>query len=90
MVQFHSIMSDESKPMEVLEGEITAISDTHTNVVGLVQKLAASQLTLSEAGFESFAKQVGDAFAALSMTADTLQSAMHDAELERNRIRNEA
>ena len=83
-------MSDANKPIETLENEITAITDTHTNVVGLVQKLAASQLALSEAGFGDFSKQVEEAFAALSMSADTLQSAMHDAELERNRIRNEA
>lgn len=82
-------MNDEVQTIETLEDEITAISDTHTNVVGLVQKMASTQVALSDAGFERFSEDVGEAFAALSMAADSLQDTVHDAELERNRIRNE-
>lgn len=82
-------MDDQDQTIETLEDEITAMSDTHTNVVGLVQKMASTQVALSDAGFESFSEDVGEAFAALSMAADSLQETVHDAEIERNRIRNE-
>ncbi len=82
-------MSEETDTIETLEDEITAMSDTHTNVVGLVQKMASTQVALADAGFERFSDDVGEAFAALTMAADSLQDTVHDAELERNKIRNE-
>lgn len=82
-------MSDLEANLAILEEQITAIEDTRNNLVGLVEKMAGTQLALDEAGFPTFSAGVGNAFADLSNAAQQLESIAHDADLERNRIRNE-
>jgi hypothetical protein len=82
-------MADEPRPVEVLEAQMTAISDTHTNLVGLIEKTAGIQAELGSAGFQDFADGVGEPFSAMTMASEALQKILHAVELERNRIRNE-
>ena len=82
-------MPDLEKRLSILEEQITAMQDTRSNLVGLVEKMASTQLALDEAGFATFSAGVGSAFAELSSAAQQLESIAHDADLERNRIRNE-
>jgi hypothetical protein len=81
-------MPDEN--VDALEAQITAVEDTHRNVTGLVEKTAGIQGDLLNAGFTAFSDAVGEPFAALSTAAEKLQALVHDMEIERNRIRNEA
>lgn len=83
-------MSDAKSKLETLESGITAANDTHANLVGLIEKLASMQLALDEAGFKQYAASVGEAFGSLTEAAGCLEQVAHDAELERNRIRNES
>jgi hypothetical protein len=82
-------MSEESKPVDVLEAQITAISDTHTNLAGLIEKLVRVQSELLSAGFPEFSDVIGGPFSAMSTAAEKLQELLHEIEIERNRIRNE-
>ena len=82
-------MSEGSKPVEVLESQITEISDTHTNLVGLIEKATRVQAELLSAGFQEFSDAVGEPFSAMSTAAEKLQELVHTIEIERNRIRNE-
>lgn len=81
---------NDTKTLEILEEEITAINDTHRNLVGLVEKMASTQLALDEAGYREFSTSVGQAFGDLTNAAVCLEQVAHDADLERNRIRNES
>jgi len=82
-------MSGESKPIDVLEAQITAISDTHENLAGLVEKSVRVQSELLDAGFQEFSDAIGEPFSAMSSAAEKLQKLLHNIEIERNRIRNE-
>lgn len=82
-------MSEESNPVDVLEAQITAISDTHSNLAGLIEKAARIQSELLSAGFQEFSDAIGEPFSAMSTAADKLQKLVHSVEIERNRIRNE-
>lgn len=84
-------MADESNTpsIEVLETQLGAVSDTNTNLRGLIEKIARIQTELSEAGLDEFAETLGSSFSALSGVADGLQAAVHDMEIERNRLASE-
>ena len=82
-------MSEGSKPVDVLEAQITAISDTHQNLAGLIEKTARIQSELLSAGFGEFSDAVGEPFSAMSTATEKLQELLHSIEIERNRIRNE-
>jgi len=82
-------MSEESEPIAALEAQITAITDTHTNLAGLIEKLVRIQSELLSAGFQEFSDAVGEPFSAVSTAADELKQLLHKLEIERNRIRNE-
>ena len=82
-------MSEEKKPLEVLEAQITALQDTHRNVTGLIEKLTRVRSELDEVEFGEFAGKLREPFLALSASADKLHEIAHDMEIERNRRRNE-
>ena len=82
-------MSEEPKPIDVLEAQITAISDTQKNLTGLIEKAVRVQSELLSAGFQEFADAIGEPFSALSGAAEKLQELVHSLEIETNRIRNE-
>lgn len=79
-----------SSPVDVLEAQIGAVSDTNTNLRGLIEKVARIQAELSSADLEAFAEALGDSFSALSSAADGLQAVAHDLEIERNRLASES
>lgn len=78
------------EPVDVLETQLTAISDTQDNLAGLIEKTARVQAELEAAGFAEFSQAMGEPFTAMSMAVDHLQEIAHKMEIERNRIRNEA
>lgn len=80
-------MVEQQDPIDVLERQVTAITDTHANLAGLIQKTSRIQSELAEAGLEAFADQIGGIFAALSGVAEELQTVLHGIEIERNRMR---
>lgn len=80
-------MAEQPDPIDVVEKQVTAITDTHTNLAGLIQKTTRIQSELAEAGLEKFADQIGSVFAALSDVAEELQTVLHGIEIERNRMR---
>ncbi len=80
-------MAEQPDPIEVVEKQVTAITDTHTNLAGLIQKTTRIQAELAEAGLENFADQIGGIFASLSDVAEELQKVLHGIEIERNRMR---
>jgi hypothetical protein len=82
-------MSEKSKPIDVLESQITAISDTHKNLAGLIEKAARIQTELMSTTFQKFSDAIGEPLTAMSTAADKLQELLHSLEIERNRIRNE-
>ena len=82
-------MSEESKPVDVLEAQITAISDTQKNLTGLIGKAARVQSELLSAGFQEFSDAISEPFSMMSAAAEQLQEVLHRVEIERNRIRNE-
>lgn len=82
-------MNEREDPIEVVEKQVTAITDTHTNLAGLIQKTSRIQSELDEAGLEGFADQIGEIFAALSGVAEKLQTVLHAIEIERNRLRSQ-
>ncbi len=82
-------MSEEPKSIVVLEAQSTAISDTHKNIIGLIEKVSRVQAELSAAGFQEFADGLSAPFSDLSTAAEKLQQLLHDAEIERNRMKNE-
>jgi hypothetical protein len=81
------MMAEPSDPIEVVERQVTAISDTHANLAGLIQKTTRIQAELAEAGLDDFADRIGVIFASLSGVAEELQKVLHDVEIERNRRR---
>jgi hypothetical protein len=78
---------EQQDPIDVVEKQVTAITDTHSNLAGLIQKTSRIQTELAEVGLEAFADQIGGIFAALSGVAEELQTVLHDVEIERNRMR---
>lgn len=78
---------EQQDPIDVVEKQVTAITDTHSNLAGLIQKTTRIQAELGEAGLEAFADRMGGIFASLSGVAEELQSVLHDIEIERNRMR---
>lgn len=82
-------MPEESEPVDVLEAQITAMTDTRTNLTGLIEKLVRIQSELQSGGFQEFADSVGEPFSALSTATEKLEELIHASEIERNRIRNE-
>ena len=78
---------EQQDPIDVVEKQITAITDTHTNLAGLIQKTTRIQSELAEAELEKFADQIGGIFASLSEVAEELQKVLHGIEIERNRMR---
>jgi hypothetical protein len=82
-------VTEQPDPIEVVERQITALTDTHTNLAGLIQKTSRIQSELAEAGLEAFASQVEGIFAALSAVAEDLQDILHGVEIERNRLRSQ-
>jgi len=83
-------MADDALPIEALEDLITRISDTQSNVEGLVQKTAGIQGDLMNAKRDDDVRRAGEVFSELSNAAEKLQALGHDLEIERNRRRNEA
>jgi hypothetical protein len=82
-------VADDAKRLESLEAQITALSDTRTNLVGLVEKLAGIQSELMSGGLDAYSDRLGAPFASISGAAEVLQELVEDMEIERNRIRNE-
>lgn len=82
-------MTAQPDPIDVVEKQVTAITDTHTNLAGLIQKTSRIQSELAEAGLEAFADQIGGIFAALAGVAEELQTVLHAVEIERNRMRSQ-
>ena len=82
-------MSNQTDAINVLESQITEISDTQKNLVGLIEKTTRVQTELMTAGFDKFSDAVGEPFSAMSQAAENLTRIQHDIETERNRIRNE-
>jgi DNA repair ATPase RecN len=80
-------MAEQSDPVDVVEQQLTAITDTHGNLAGLIQKTTRIQAELAEAGLEDLADRIGLVFASLSDVAEELQKVLHDVEIERNRLR---
>ncbi|MGI9038182.1 MAG: hypothetical protein ACR2GQ_04880 [Gemmatimonadota bacterium] len=78
-----------TRPIDALETQISAVSDTNTNLRGLIEKIARIQADLSAADLDGFAEKLGDSFSALSGVADDLQEVGHDLEIERNRLASE-
>lgn len=84
-------MSDiQERPVDVLDGFIKSLGDTKTGIQGLVEKLSAIQLEATEKGFDDVSAALGKPFGAASRCAEELEAVIHDAELERNRLANEA
>lgn len=83
------LVPEPSEAIETLETRMTAISDTQTNLAGLVEKTARIQSELMSAGFQQFSDAVGEPFPAMSTAAEKLQEIFHDLDIEKNRIRNE-
>ena len=83
-------MAEPSDPIDVVEKQVTAITDTHANLAGLIQKTTRIQAELAEAGLEDFADRIGLVFAGLSDVAEELQKVLHDVEIERNRMRTQS
>ncbi|MGQ0734163.1 MAG: hypothetical protein ACT4QD_10950 [Acidobacteriota bacterium] len=81
-------MSDQT-PLELLEQQITALTDTHKGVAGLIEKLVRIQAALATGDFQAFSDRLGEPFVALSTVAEAVQGVVHDIEIERNRICNE-
>jgi hypothetical protein len=82
-------MSDETKSIEALEAQMTAITDTHRNIAGLIEKVSRIQAELATAGFQEFSDGLSAPFSDLSNVAEKLQKLLHDAEIERNHMRTE-
>lgn len=82
-------MPGESESVDVLEAQLTAISDVHSNLTGLIEKSARIQSDLLSANFSDFSDAIGEPFSAMSNAAEKLQALSHAVEIERNRIRNE-
>jgi hypothetical protein len=83
-------MAEEKNKIAILEEQMNEFKDTHNNITGLVEKIAGVQAKLQENEFKSFADAAGEIFSLASDAAMKLQAVMHDMELERNRLRNEA
>lgn len=82
-------MSEDPKPVDVLESQLTAIADTHKGLAGLIEKAARVRSELASAEFQAFSDALGEPSALMSTAAEQLQDVLHRAEIERNRIRNE-
>ncbi len=83
------VQPEAPKPVELLDAQLTALSDTHKNVVGSIEKTIRIQEDLSAAGFTEQSERLSGPFSDLSKAAEKLQALIHDVEIERNRMRNE-
>lgn len=82
-------MTEDTNPISVLEEQLTALSDTRTNLVGLIEKGSRVQMDLAEAGYDNFSEEVAKAFGTISAAAEEIQKVHENIELERNRMQNE-
>ena len=82
-------MTEQADPIDVLERQITALTDTHSNLAGLIQKTSRVQTELSEGRLETQAARIEGIFAALSDVAEELQAVIHGLEIERNRLQSQ-
>ena len=83
-------MSKGSESVDVLEAQMTAVSDVQSNLAGLIEKSARIQSELSSSGrFSGLSHAIGEPFAAMSTAAEKLQDLFREMEIEKNRIRTE-
>ena len=80
-------MTERPNPIDVLDQQVTAITDTHGNLAGLIQQTTRIQVELAEAGLDALADRIQGVFAGLSDVTEELQKVLHDVEIERNRMR---
>jgi hypothetical protein len=78
-----------SESADLLDAQMTAITEAQDNLGGLIEKCVGIQSELESGDFGEFAGKMSEPFTALSMAAENLRDLHHTMELERNRIRNE-
>lgn len=79
-------MADAINKVTVLDEQVTAVTDTHKNLAGLVEKLARVQAALMEAGLDTLSDRVSQPFTTLSTAAEEIQALLHDMEEERGEL----
>lgn len=79
-------MADAINKVTVLDEQITAATDTHKNLAGLVEKLAKVQAALMEANLDALSDRVSQPFTTLSTAAEEIQALLHDMEEERGEL----
>ena len=77
-------MTDANDKARALDEQITAVTDTHKNVAGLVEKLARVQAALMEAGLD--ADKVAPSFTSLSASAEEIEALLHRMEEDRRAL----
>lgn len=77
-------MADANDKARALDEQITAVTHTHKNVAGLVEKLAKVQAALIEAGLDG--NKVSPSFTSLSESAEEIEALLHRMEEDRRAL----
>ena len=80
-------MSEPQDKIVVLEQFVGKIRDVHHSYAALLEKLAKVQAEATQAGLQSVADGLGKPFSDASADAESIETLLHDTEMERNKLK---
>jgi hypothetical protein len=82
-------MSEEKSKLEYMEEIVLKLQDVEKSYVAIVEKIAALLSQTEEAGLDSLREKLVKPFTDTSNNAKLMGELLHDAEIERNKLRQE-
>jgi hypothetical protein len=80
-------MSEHKSKLQSLEEIVVRLKDVENSYVAIVEKMATLLTQAEEAGQDSLKEKLGRLFTAASNNAKLMGELQHDAEIERNKLR---
>jgi hypothetical protein len=80
-------MSEQKSKLQVMEEIVLRLKDVGNSYVAIVEKMAPLLSQTKEVGQESLRENLGRLFTAASNNAKLMGELLHDAEIERNKLR---
>lgn len=82
-------MSEQKSKLEVMEEILVKLQDVENSYVAIVEKIATLLSQTEEAGLDSLREKLVKPFTDTSNNAKLMGELLHDAEIERNKLRQE-
>ena len=81
---------EEKSKLEQMERFLSILNELQNTRKKMVERFAALQMETEQAGFAELSAKLGEASAATAKNFEKLDSVLHDFEIKRNQLKNEA